>query len=318
MTDPTPRQIPRSRPAAGPVAPGVTRFRVVHVTEYRYDDVVGASYGRLHVLPRELPGQRVLSAEVSVQPAPALWREHTDHFGNRSGYFEIAAPHTELRVSATSLVERRPDPAAEATAAQAAAMTWEVAADRVGHHGDGPTVESRQFTLCSPLVPVFPAVADFARASFAPGRALGEAALDLMGRFRREFTYQSGVTGVTTTLAEVLHRRRGVCQDFAHLMTAALRSVGLPARYVSGYIETVPPPGREKLVGADATHAWVSLYVPGAGWWDLDPTNDQLVDERYVITAWGRDYGDVPPMKGVIFTESSQSRMHVSVDLARV
>ncbi|HWJ85251.1 MAG TPA: transglutaminase family protein, partial [Cellulomonas sp.] len=155
----------------------------------------------------------------------------------------------------------------------------------------------------------------WAAPSFTPGRPMAELLVDLAHRIRTELTYRSGSTTVSTTQAQLLAQRAGVCQDFAHLMIAALRAHGLPARYVSGYIETRPPAGREKLRGADASHAWVSAWVPGAGWVDVDPTNDQFVDDRYVVLGWGRDYHDVPPLRGVVFTEGSGSRLSVAVDL---
>jgi transglutaminase-like putative cysteine protease len=153
---------------------------------------------------------------------------------------------------------------------------------------------------------------------FTPGRPVGEAVRALVSRIHDEFAYRPGVTSVTTPLRDVLIRREGVCQDFAHLAVACLRCVGLPARYVSGYLETQPPPGKPKLQGADASHAWASVLLPELGWVDVDPTNDRIVDDDYVVTAWGRDYTDVPPLKGVIFTESKKSRLKVAVDVIRI
>lgn len=175
----------------------------------------------------------------------------------------------------------------------------------------------RSFLLPSPLVAFGPAVQAWACEVFTPGRPVGHAVTALVHRIHEEFTYHSGVTSVRTTLPEVLDRRAGVCQDFAHLAVGALRWAGLPARYVSGYLETRPPPGRSRLQGVDASHAWASVLLPELGWVDLDPTNDQLVDERYVVTAWGRDYSDVPPLQGVIFTEGEGSSLTVEVDVLR-
>jgi transglutaminase-like putative cysteine protease len=180
-----------------------------------------------------------------------------------------------------------------------------------------PSAEERAYLLPSPLVDLAPAVAAYARPSFDAGRPLGEALVDLLARISADFAYKPGTTTVRTTLPEVLRKRTGVCQDFAHLAIGCLRSLGLATRYVSGYLETTPPPGRPKLLGADASHAWASVFVPGRGWVDIDPTNDQFVDSSYVVAGWGRDYDDVPPLKGVIFTDAKTSTMRVSVDLAR-
>jgi transglutaminase-like putative cysteine protease len=165
-------------------------------------------------------------------------------------------------------------------------------------------------------VEIPPEIAEYARSSFSPGRPIGEAAVELMQRVNSDFTYKSGSTTVSTKVSELLRNRTGVCQDFSHVLVSALRSLGLAARYVSGYLATRPAPGRPRLVGADATHAWVGCWIPGAGWLYLDPTNRRVIDESHATVAWGRDYGDVPPVKGVIFTEAKKSSMKVSVDMA--
>jgi transglutaminase-like putative cysteine protease len=159
-------------------------------------------------------------------------------------------------------------------------------------------------------------VAEFAHDLLRPARSLDEVVVDLLDRIRHGFAYVSGATTVTTTLPEVLAAREGVCQDFAHLAVASLRAVGLAARYVSGYLETRPPPGQPRLIGADASHAWASVFAPGLGWVDFDPTNHKFVDDSYVVVAIGRDYSDVPPLKGVIFSESTENTLQVSVDMA--
>ena len=195
---------------------------------------------------------------------------------------------------------------------------WELVADLLRTGTDPAVVDASEFRLPSRLIELTDDVADYARPSFPPDRPVVLGALDLVHRIHAEFDYEPGVTSVSTKLDEVLAHRSGVCQDFAHLLVGCLRSLGLAARYVSGYLETQPPPGKTKLQGADASHAWVGLFVPGHGWVDLDPTNDLVVDDRFVVTAWGRDYGDVPPLKGVIFTESAKSTLDVAVDVTRV
>lgn len=286
-------------------------YRIRHRTTYTYDEDVSAGYGRAHLLPRDRPGQSCLEGRVTVTPAPAELREHTDWFGNRSVYFAVSAPHRRLDVLAESTVTvgGRPDPAGT--------RPWEAVRDGLRGAVDPAGLDARAYALPSPRLPVHPGVTAYATASLRPGRSLADAALDLVGRIHRDFRYVSGSSTVGSTVPELLDRGEGVCQDFAHLGVAALRSAGLAARYVSGYLETRPPPGRERLVGADASHAWVSVWT-GAGWLDLDPTNDRVVDDSYVEVAHGRDYGDVPPLKGVIFSAASESTMTVAVDMMRV
>jgi transglutaminase-like putative cysteine protease len=289
------------------------RYRVVHSTEYVYEDDVSGSYGQARLQPRDLPHQTCRSSSVYVDPEPEDLRDHTDHFGNVTTYFHVARPHTRLTVTSTSLVDVEPPVLPEAFHAQPWEEVRDAVADRSGPHG-----EAREFVLASPLIGRHETVRTYAQMSFPAARPIGEAVLDLVHRIYADFRYKSGETTVKTTLPEVLDRRAGVCQDFAHLAVGCLRSMGLAARYVSGYLETRPPPGRPKLIGADASHAWASVLVPGGGWVSLDPTNDQLLDARYVTTAWGRDYSDVPPLKGVIFTESTKHVLEVHVDVILV
>lgn len=285
------------------------RYRLEHRTTYTYDAPVTSSYGRAHLLPRPDESQQVLSSTVTWQPPAAEWRDSLDFFGNRSTWFRVDRPHDTLEVVAVSelVVDRRVVDVAALDAAP-----WEAARDALA-----ATDEDRGFLLPSPLVDPG-AVGGYAAATFTPGRALGAALRDLLDRVAADFTYRSGATTVRTTLPELLAARSGVCQDFAHLVVGCLRSVGLAARYVSGYLETSAPPGRPKLRGVDASHAWAAVLVPGTGWIELDPTNRQFVDERYVVVAWGRDYTDVPPLKGVIYTEAGHSTLDVGVDLVRL
>jgi transglutaminase-like putative cysteine protease len=286
------------------------RYRVVHTTDYRYSDDVTVSYGRAHLVPRSTSGQVLVAGTVDIDPGADELRSHTDFYGNTSTFYTVRRRHRELSVRASSevLVSRE-----AATTGELDALTWQHARDAVSRD-----VEARSFVMPSPLVRPTTAVLDYTELTFAPGRPLGTALVELLHRIHSDFKYVSGATTVRTTLSELLHKRKGVCQDFAHLTVGCLRSVGLAARYVSGYLETDPPPGRPKLQGADASHAWASVRVPEVGWVDLDPTNDQYVDGRYVIAAWGRDYSDVPPLKGVILTDAKKSSMTVSVDVTRV
>ncbi|MBA3742381.1 transglutaminase family protein [Sporichthya sp.] len=292
-------------------------WQLTHRTEYVYDDEVFTSYGRAHLIPRHGAGQYRLAAQVEVDPAPADLREHTDFFGNRSTYFSVRTPHRELSVTATSRVAvDRGGTHRDALRDVRARDVHERLHDRADLAAD--LNAARQYLLPSPMIGRAEQVAEFAQDLMRPARSLDEVVADLLDRIHDGFSYVSGSTTVRTTLAEVLASREGVCQDFAHLAVAALRSMGLAARYVSGYLETQPPPGKPRLVGADASHAWASVFAPGVGWVDLDPTNHKFVDDSYIVTAVGRDYSDVPPLKGVIYTESKKNTLKVSVDMVPI
>lgn len=287
-------------------------YRVVHRTEYQYESEVSSSYGELHLLLRDAPGQRCRSSRVRIDPEPQDYRERADFFGNRVAYFAVLEPHTRLSVTAESVV----DVARPGSLPLPVDQAWDTIRDRLQVDPTDDAFEARSFLLGSPKVAVTPAVVAYAAPSFPAGRPLAEALAELNSRIHADFAYKPGSTSVRSTITELLEGRKGVCQDFAHLAVGCLRSVGLAGRYVSGYLETLPPPGRPRLVGADVSHAWASVFVSDAGWIDLDPTNDRFVSDRYVITACGRDYGDVSPLKGVIYTESKRNELHVSVDVA--
>lgn len=287
-------------------------YRVVHRTEYLYDSEVSASYGELYLLPRDVPGQVCRSTEVVIEPEPHGLRSRTDFFGNRVAHFAVLEPHTRLMVSAVSTVDvERP-----ASVPLAVDQPWDTVSDRLRLDPSVDAFEARGFLLASPKVAVSPAVCAYAAPSFPGGRPLIEAVGELTSRIHSDFAYKPGATSVRTTLSELLDGRKGVCQDFAHLAIGCLRALGLAGRYVSGYLDTAPPPGRARVVGADVSHAWPSVFVPDAGWVDFDPTNDCFVSDRYITNAYGRDYGDVSPLKGVIYTESKRHELLVSVDVA--
>jgi transglutaminase-like putative cysteine protease len=290
-------------------------YEVTHRTEYRYESDVSDSYGQLHLLPRDLPGQRCQSAEVVVDPVPEDYQERLDYFGNRVSYLAVHHPHRDLTVTATSIVEVDNRPSELSLFGH---RPWEQARDAVRDGQVLDPLDAVQYVLDSPLVEASSAFADYAATTFTPGRPLLDAVNEICHRIHADFEYKPGSTSVTTPLAEAFAQRKGVCQDFAHVGTACLRSLGLPARYVSGYLETDPPPGRPKLKGADGSHAWMSVLVPDAGWLDIDPTNDQLVNTRYIVTAYGRDYSDVPPMSGVIYTTGKTESLRVAVDVVAV
>ena len=284
------------------------RYRVHHVTRYEYDDTLEACYNRALLRPRQTEDQRVLSSNVVVSPEPDVVSEHRDYFGNHSLYLETRTPGTALVVTAESVVE-----VSRQLAAIDALNQWTLA-EAVAAAAATEPIQTSDFLLPSPLIATDDGVSGYAAAVLRPELGLGDALAAMNAAIRRDFAYVSGVTAVGTTLAELLELRQGVCQDFAHLAIGCARSVGLPARYVSGYLETAPPPGRTKLRGADATHAWVSVLTP-QGWVDLDPTNDQFVDSGYIVTAWGRDFSDVSPLRGVVFTEAAGSLLEVAVDV---
>jgi transglutaminase-like putative cysteine protease len=288
------------------------RYRIVHRTTYEYEEPVTLCHNEAHLTPRSTPGQRVVRHELRVEPGPAVLTRRTDFFGNPVAYFAVQAPHPKLVVTARSEVDRTVPPRAPSD------IRWEEAAAGTAVSTSPEGLEARQCLLPSPMAASTAAIDAWAARSFPAGRLLVEAVQDLVGRIHTDFAYEAGVTTIATPLAEVFARRRGVCQDFAHLTIACLRSVGLAARYVSGYIETLPPPGKPRLVGADASHAWIEVLDPEAGWLDFDPTNDRAVGDRHVTTAWGRDYADVTPIKGIIFGGGSKNTATVTVDVERL
>ena len=287
-------------------------YRITHRTTYTYSDSVSSSYGRAWLRPRELPHQHCEAHEVTLTPAPGDLSRGHDVYGNEVAYFHVTEPHTVLEVVGTSLVS------VTAPAYDPAGLTvpWERARPGPGH-----AHEALDFALDVGDPALLARTRAYAAPSFPAGRPAAEAVIDLLHRIHTEFTYASGSTSVKTGLGEVLDQRSGVCQDFARLAVAGLRALGLAARYVSGYLATDPPPGKERMVGVDATHAWAAVWLPPTGespgeWLAFDPTNDQLVDERYTTLGWGRDYTDVPPLRGIVFTDAASSTMSVSVDVA--
>ncbi|PTM39140.1 transglutaminase family protein [Bosea sp. 124] len=285
-----------------------------HITTYGYSRPVPFARCILRLQPRNDGGQSVRSSELSVTPRPAERVDGTCFFGNRMTTITISKPHRELKVEMRARVEVQRTPAPfpgltrhwEEVSALALA-SGSLAPDSPAHH-----------LYPSRLVPPVAAVTDYARASFAPLRPVLEAASELMARIRSDFTYDPEATEVSTPLEEAFRERHGVCQDFAHVMIAGLRGLGLPAAYVSGYIRTIPPPGEKRLEGADASHAWVMLWCgPETGWIGLDPTNDLIVADDHIVTAFGRDYADVSPLDGVIVGPGSQ-KIGIAVDVIPV
>ena len=281
------------------------RLRITHDTRYRYEPPVLTAVHMTHLTPPPTRCQDRLDARLQVHPQPASITESLDIYRNVRTFFEIASPHDELLVRASSLVETHaPDPVGST-------LAWDAVRDSFVYHVGAEWHPAAEFIYPSHYVHPGEVFADYARPSFPPGRPLIDAARELMQRVHQDFTYASRSTEINTPAAEALAQRRGVCQDFSHVMLACLRSLGLPARYVSGYLLTQPPPGQPRLVGSDASHAWVAVFLPdvaaqhgGHGWYDLDPTNDRhgwgAPGEDFVRLAVGRDYADISPMRGVI------------------
>jgi transglutaminase-like putative cysteine protease len=286
------------------------RYKLSHVTRYEYEAPVAYAQHLARLRPCGLPYHHVLSSQLVVTPTATNGRRARDYFGNQTDFIELSAAHELLEVRATSVLEV--EPRAEISNLHLCKLSWEEAAVRL--RDDIQLIDAREYCFDSPLARAHVSLGDYAKESFTPERNFSEALLDFNQKINAEFTYEPGVTEVTTPLAQVLRERRGVCQDFAHLAVAALRTLGLAARYVSGYLETQPPPGQPRLQGADASHAWASAYVPEVGWVDFDPTNAVLPSERHLTLAWGRDFSDATPFKGVIIGGGRHS-LSVAVDV---
>jgi transglutaminase-like putative cysteine protease len=289
------------------------RHRVTHRTEYRYSDVVTSSYGRGFLTPRDYPRQRCVAHRLTIEPAPTDSSISRDSYGNISSYFHVTEPHQALTITSDSIVDVYP-PAPGRYTGGPAVQPWE-AARPAGRRGALAT----EFTLDLNPPEITDEIREYAAPSFGPQRPLVDVLRDLASRIFTDFTYRSGSTTISTGVKEVLAAREGVCQDFARLAIACLRANGLAASYVSGYLATDPPPGKDRMIGIDATHAWAAVWTPQEPgqfeWLGLDPTNDQMVDERYIIVGRGRDYADVPPLRGIIYTNSEHSVIDVAVDV---
>ena len=287
------------------------KFEVSHRTVYRYSQPVSISHHLLHLTPRPATFQRCSDFAIEISPAPSVRAADVDYFGNPTTFVTIQQTHRELVLHALSMIDvaERPVPATAATPA------WESVRQLVREDRSPQTLEALELTFASGFIPLLPQLEAYALVSFTPGRPILEAARELTQRIFKDFRYQPGATNLATSVAEVFAMRRGVCQDFAHLQIACLRLLGLPARYVSGYLLTRPASGKERLVGADASHAWLSIWVPGEGWIDLDPTNDMIPGDEHITVAWGRDYADVSPVSGVMFGGGDHEVL-VSVDVS--
>jgi len=311
------------------------KYRITHITTYRYSQSVGLCQNEARLQPRNFWRQQCDYSHFDIQPQPTDFREWTDFFGNQVNYFAIQQPHTQLIVTAISEVTLFPR---QNNLDLLNRMTWEQARNLLqempmqgqtqSQQGQSQSqlqnqeqlleiLDARQYVLDSPMITVTPELADYAQSSFQPNRALVDVVYDLMQRIYRDFTYDPSFTTIATPLSDVLKFRRGVCQDFAHLAIGCLRAYNIAARYISGYVETLPEAGQQRLVGADASHAWFSVYIPNTGWLDFDPTNNTVPLDQHITLAWGRDYADVTPLKGIAFG-GGQHTLSVSVDVLRL
>ena len=287
------------------------RYYITHRTAYEYDSPVTVCHYLARLAPRPLPTQDCPWHELTIRPDPCERAVRTDYFGNNTVYFEINSSHHELEVISRSLVEvnSAPPPAPEDS------QPWNAVRDAC--RADTYTLDTvaAEFVFASPLIQLSPLYAAYAAPSFPPKRPILEGVLDLNRRINKDFVFDSTATDSATPVSEAFQKRRGVCQDFAQIMIACLRSIGIPARYVSGYLETLPPPGRARLIGADASHAWISVWCGSdLGWMDADPTNNILPSHRHITVAWGRDFSDVSPLRGVT-TGAGHQRLTVEVDV---
>jgi len=289
------------------------RYHVLHKTQYDYERTATLSQQLLHMSPRDFPYQDCHFHQINVSPMANELIRNFDYFGNIIHHLSVFTPHKALVVESESNIELLPRP--ELSALQHS-QPWDIVRHSLNQQG-GAHAEAVAYLFDSPNVTCTDALADYANISFVAGRTLLHAAFDLTQRIYQEFEFDPEATDVATPLSEVLEGKRGVCQDFAHLMIGCLRSIGLSCRYVSGYILTTPPAGRERLIGADATHAWVSVYCPTYGWVDFDPTNNCLVNNEHITVAWGRDFSDVSPMRGVVLGGGNQA-LEVSVTVTPV
>lgn len=287
------------------------RYHVTHTTHYEYTDPVKLSYNLVRLRPREHGMQSCSLHELQVLPTPAVRSERFDYFGNSVVWLSLQEPHAQLTITARSEVQvdliLQPD--------VTHSSSWEQVRQSLVKASNPQTVWARQFCFDSPYAGTAPELADYARASFPEGQPFLQSVLDLTQRIHRDFEFLPGSTKVGTPVLDVLRNRRGVCQDFAHLQIGCLRSLGLSARYVSGYLVTTPPPGQPRLAGADASHAWVSVFEPDFGWIDFDPTNGIMPSDSHITVAWARDYDDLAPVQGILVGGRHQ-RLKVSVDVA--
>ncbi len=287
------------------------RYRVTHSTTYSSSDAISVGHNEAWLRPRELPSQLCDRYELQITPGPSVRSTRHDYFGNAVTQFSFNQGYRDLNVTAISEVLLRERGASRETPSPG----WETIVELVRSRPTKESLAAYEFVFDSPRVRRSEELATYARSSFKVGRPIVECLTELLAQFKADFQFDSNATNVWTPLEVAFKQRRGVCQDFAHIAMAMLRSLGLPARYISGYLRTFPPPGKPRLVGADASHAWVSVFCGELGWVDIDPTNNNFPNLEHITVAWGRDFSDVVPIKGVVIG-GGQTAMKVSVDVA--
>ncbi len=288
-------------------------YSVEHTTKYKYHEQVSLCHNIAALTPRNTNNQTCKAFNIIISPLPEILEEHTDFFGNRLFYFVIEQDHESLTVTVKSQVEKLHN---QDVPVSYPSQSWENVKEMLVA-SNGEFMEEKQFTNPTKITAAAREIEMYAQQSFTPGRPLFETVHDLIKRIYKDFVFTPGFTTISTPLSVVMKERKGVCQDFAHLAISCMHSMGLPARYVSGYLETLAPVGKEKLTGVDASHAWLAVFIPGMGWVDFDPTNNQLANEQYITIGWGRDYFDIIPLKGIIMS-SNPHELTVSVDVKRI
>lgn len=290
------------------------QYQITHTTEYAYRQSVSLCHNIAKLVLRNTANQVCTNTVVQIFPVPDVINEYEDFFGNKVMYFSIQQEHRHLRVTVTSQIDKKNtrNPALDLFTD----ISWEDCTAALLQPGDNH-FDARQYINKTEITTATAEIYTYALQSFTPGRSMFEASQNLMQRIFHDFEFKSGFTTVATPLHEVMKQRKGVCQDFAHLAIACIRSMGLPAKYISGYIETLAPAGKEKLAGVDASHAWFAVYIPQMGWVDFDPTNNVIPADQHITIGWGRDYSDIAPLKGVILS-SGQHHLKVSVDVRRM
>jgi transglutaminase-like putative cysteine protease len=291
-----------------------SRYKVQHSTSFSYGTDVTLSQQLMRLTPRDTAHQSLQGSTILLEPSADVRSSGTDYFGNTTTYASIQKPHRRLNIIASSTVEVLPPP----TPVLSATTPWQVLAGNMRAPATSGSLDAVQYCYPSPHIDIPPSIAPLVNDLFLADRPILEAVMALTTRIYEDFTYKGGVTDVHTPVSEVLANRQGVCQDFAHLQLACLRYVGLPARYVSGYLVTKPAPGQTKMVGSDESHAWISVWTPELGWVDFDPTNNMMPAQEHVVLGWGRDYADVSPVNGFIVGGSGEHKLTVQVDVVPI
>jgi transglutaminase-like putative cysteine protease len=290
-------------------------YRIRHITEYTYNRPVSLCYNQAHLLPRSTDNQICQNMQVNITPKPDYFSQREDYFGNNCFYFSLQKHHKKLVIDVTTEIDTQSE---RVSLDLDLGKTCSQVKQELELSTLPEVIEAKEFLLDSPMIKISSELKSYAQELFEDNRPLCSAVRELTTKIFNEFKYDPSSTNVATPLHEALEKKSGVCQDFAHIAIGCLRAMGYPARYISGYLETLPPPGEEKLIGADASHAWFAVYSPGEGWFEFDPTNDDIPADQHITTAWGRDYSDVTPLRGVVFDGGNSQELNVSVDVRRL